>query len=216
MRFHMARLNVHSLQTAMNEISNHDHSRFLTRTNGKTGRLHTVGPRMAEQGVNVNTMMEAVVFQMTWPGAPTVYYGDEAGMMGWTDPDNRRPFPWGGEDARLMTLHREMIGLRQKYPVLRGGSTDFIWNDYGFISFGRWDSRERMVIIINNNPAPKEVLLPVWKIGCAMGTLTRVAAAFDGSYQKGKMTYPISDGCIRLTVPGQSALVLAYDGMRGG
>ncbi len=36
--------------------------------------------------------------QMTWPGAPTLYYGDEAGLCGWTDPDNRRPFPWGHEN----------------------------------------------------------------------------------------------------------------------
>ena len=47
------------------------------------------------KNVNVAVMREAVVMQMTWPGAPTVYYGDEAGVCGFTDPDNRRTYPWG-------------------------------------------------------------------------------------------------------------------------
>ena len=47
-------------------------------------------------------MREAVVMQMTWPGAPTVYYGDEAGVCGFTDPDNRRTYPWGHEDQELI------------------------------------------------------------------------------------------------------------------
>ena len=47
---------------------------------------------------NPAVMREGVVVQMTWPGAPTVYYGDEAGVCGFTDPDNRRTYPWGHED----------------------------------------------------------------------------------------------------------------------
>ncbi|MCL2456750.1 MAG: glycoside hydrolase family 13 protein, partial [Defluviitaleaceae bacterium] len=122
MRHHMALFNVHALHTSMNQLSNHDHSRFLTRTNGHTGRLHTVGARAAERDLNKNILMEAVVFQMTWPGAPTIYYGDEAGLAGWTDPDNRRVFPWGNEDETLLELHKKMIALRKEYSALRGGS----------------------------------------------------------------------------------------------
>ena len=39
------------------------------------------------------THLEAIAIQMTWPGAPTLYYGDEAGVCGFTDPDNRRTYP---------------------------------------------------------------------------------------------------------------------------
>ena len=52
------------------------------------GRVADLGPDAANQNVNKAVFMEAVVIQMTWPGAPTIYYGDEAGVCGFTDPDN--------------------------------------------------------------------------------------------------------------------------------
>ena len=55
-------------------------------------------------------MREAVAVQMTWVGAPTVYYGDEAGVCGFTDPDSRRTYPWGQENRELVEFHKEMIG----------------------------------------------------------------------------------------------------------
>ena len=92
---HMSNMLTPSLQTAMNELSNHDHSRFLTRTNHMVGRVETLGSKEAEEYVNPAVMREAVAIQMTWVGAPTIYYGDEAGVCGFTDPDNRRTYPWG-------------------------------------------------------------------------------------------------------------------------
>ena len=70
----------------MNELDNHDHSRFLTRTNHRVGRVANVGPYAAAENTNKAVLREAVVIQMTWPGAPTLYYGDEAGQVGFTDP----------------------------------------------------------------------------------------------------------------------------------
>ena len=77
---HMSNMLTPSLQTAMNELSNHDHSRFLTRTNHMVGRVETLGSKAAEEYVNPAVMREAVAIQMTWVGAPTIYYGDEAGV----------------------------------------------------------------------------------------------------------------------------------------
>ena len=65
----MATMLTPSLQVAMNELSNHDHSRFLTRTNHIVGRVEHLGSRAAEEGVNHAVMREAVVIQMTWIGA---------------------------------------------------------------------------------------------------------------------------------------------------
>ena len=92
---------------AMNQLSNHDHSRFLTRTTGKVGRIGTLGAEAASEGTNKAVMRLAVIMQMTWIGAPTIYYGDEAGLAGFTDPDNRRTYPWGNEDFQLIGFHRE-------------------------------------------------------------------------------------------------------------
>ena len=94
MHHFMASMLTPSLQVAMNQLSNHDHSRFLTRTNHIVGRAHQVGVKAAEEGINHAVMRIAVTVQMTWVGSPTIYYGDEAGLCGFTDPDNRRTYPW--------------------------------------------------------------------------------------------------------------------------
>lgn len=62
-----------------------------------------------------------VLWQMTFPGVPCIYYGDEAGMEGYTDPFNRGTYPWGQEDAGLLDWYKRLISLRQQYAVLRTG-----------------------------------------------------------------------------------------------
>ena len=111
MHYNGANMAMPSLYMAMNELSNHDHSRFLTRTNHFVGRTNSHGPEAANNNVNKAVLREAVVIQMTWPGAPTVYYGDEAGVTGFTDPDNRRTYPWGREDKELIRFHKDMIAI---------------------------------------------------------------------------------------------------------
>jgi len=214
MRFHMARFNVQALHTAMNQLSNHDHSRFLTRTHRQTGRLHTHGTHAAEAAVNKSIMMEAVVFQMTWPGAPTLYYGDEAGLCGWTDPDNRRPFPWGDEDPALMAVHKAAIALRRQHAALRTGSVEFLFNNCGILSFGRWVALPGdtvspcFAVALNNHEAPHEVCLPVWKMGLTQGTMRCVLATYDGVLQTLPNPFAVLDGTVTLNVPAHGAMVL--------
>ena len=208
MRYYMSHFNIHGLLIAMNQLSNHDHSRFLTRTNHQVGRLHTRGAAAAEEGLNKAVMMEAVVFQMFWPGAPTIYYGDEAGLAGWHDPDNRRPFPWGREDQLMLELHREAIALRKAHPVTRHGSTEFLWNEYGILSFGRWDDKDKIAVIINNNPWPKEIRLPVWKIGLRKGYMYCALATYDEKVHKNTGRYKVEAGVTNITVPEFSSMVL--------
>ena len=208
MRYHMSRFNIHALQVSMNQLSNHDHSRFLTRTNSQVGRLHTRGGAAAETGVNKNIMMEAVVFQMTWPGAPTIYYGDEAGVAGWTDPDNRRPYPWGSEDKTLLNLHQEAAALRRAYPALRTGSCEFLWSEYGILSFGRWDKKDRIATIINNNPWPKEIKLPVWKMGIHEGSMRCALATADRCFHINNGSFKIESGIVNMTIQAYGSAVL--------
>ncbi|MCL2048214.1 MAG: glycoside hydrolase family 13 protein [Defluviitaleaceae bacterium] len=208
MRHHMAYFNVHALQSAMNQLSNHDHSRFLTRTNSCTGRLHTVGARAAERGINKNIMMEAIVFQMTWPGAPTIYYGDEAGLAGWTDPDNRRTFPWGNEDKVLLDLHKKLIALRKEYSALRDGSLEFIWSNHGFFSYGRWDDNGKIVVAINNNNKPMEVTLPVWKVGISGGYVTERIVTGADTFSETSRRFFVTRGELKIVVPIYGSVVL--------
>ena len=165
MTHHMSRFHTQSLQVAMNELSNHDHSRFITRTNHRVGRTGTVGPAAASEGINIGIMYEAVVMQMTWPGAPTIYYGDEAGVAGWTDPDNRRTYPWGNENMTLINLHKALISLRKAYKCLKVGSIKFLHGEHNVVCYGRFDHEHRLVIAVNNSKLVKKVKIPVWEIG---------------------------------------------------
>ena len=209
MRYFMARFNYSSLMTAMNQLSNHDHSRFLTRTNMRVGRLHTAGHDAASLGANKGIVKEAVTFQMTWPGAPSLYYGDEAGLAGWTDPDNRRTYPWGREDQELLSFHKLMIGLRKKYKALKTGSLEFLYSEYGLLSYGRWDSESKIAVVLNNNDYETKVNIPVWRMEAgesgAMESL--VCSSAQGHDQIRELHY-IRNGYITVSVPSYGSLVL--------
>lgn len=209
MTHNMARFQVQSLQVAMNELSNHDHSRFLTRTNHKVGRIQSHGPQAANEGINKGIMKEAVVIQMTWPGAPTIYYADEAGVCGWTDPDNRRTYPWGKEDMDLLEFHRAMIGLRKKHPVLRYGSIKFLYGEQDFISYGRFSEQEQIVVAINNSRDTKTVKIPVWEIGIKnTDTLEQLIETSPTGFSEENKIHFVYNGKLILKMEKYSAIVM--------
>ena len=209
MSHHMSSFMAPSLQVAMNELSNHDHSRFLTRTNHRVGRVAQLGHHAAEEQVDVAVMREAVVMQMTWPGAPTLYYGDEAGLCGFTDPDNRRTYPWGRENLELIAFHREMIRIHKKYPVLSHGSLKFLHGEHNVISYGRFDEKERVIVAFHNGEGEKTFMLPVWQAGvCSENPLRRVMFTGNWGYTTEPEEYLAEGGELTLTLPATSAVVL--------
>lgn len=205
----MARLPQQTLFTAMNELSNHDHSRFLTRTNQVSGRVEQLGSQKAEENVNVAVMREAVMLQMTWVGAPTVYYGDEVGLCGFTDPDNRRTYPWGREDRSLMEYHQELMQLRKQHPVFSFGSTLFLVEDYGVVAYGRFDEKERMVVALNNLEEEKSVAIPVWRIGVRDGSsMSKLYVTDQTGFGYSGQRFLVQEGLVRLTLQPRSGVIL--------
>ena len=209
MSHHMSRFHYQSLEVAMNELSNHDHSRFLTRTNRKVGRTHTLGPEAANENVNKGVFKEAVVVQMTWPGAPTLYYGDEAGVCGWTDPDNRRTYPWGKEDKELVSFHKDVIGIHKKSDALMRGSLKFLYGEQNVISYGRFTNEEEVVVILNNDEAEKTIKIPVWEIGIFDNeVLVSLLTTSEEGHSKEKTEYVVEKGFITITMPPISSVIL--------
>lgn len=198
-----------SLLVAMNELSNHDHSRFLTRTNHVAGRTATLGPEAANQGIDVGILKEAVIMQMTWPGSPTIYYGEEAGVCGWTDPDSRRTYPWGHEDLDLLEFYRDAIALHKNYICLRVGSFKPIYRDAkGMLSYARMFKGEVIVVVINQCDAAMKINLPVWQVGGIDGmVITRVMQTNRKLYNVGHIDYPIYQGNATLDIGGCTANV---------
>ena len=208
MKHHMSRFQGSSLLVAMNELSNHDHSRFMTRTNGNVGRVANNGPQAAEMWVNKGIMKEAVIMQMTWPGAPTLYYGDEAGVCGWTDPDNRRTYPWGREDHELIDFHRETIRIHRENKALKKGSFKMLWTDYNVLSYGRFMDDNIIVVIVNNNDYEKEVHIPVWQLGIIdRDTVERLIESERDTFDIGNEEYTVVSGKLNVKVKGFSAVV---------
>lgn len=212
MLHHTSSFSMPSWQTAMNELSNHDHSRFLTRTNHKVGRTNTLGPRAAEDGVNKAVFREGVVIQMTWPGAPTIYYGDEAGVCGFTDPDNRRTYPWGREDQQMIQFHRDIIALRNKYPVLRNGSIKKLGSEYNFIAYGRFTRHDQCMILINNNNVAIDKEISAWELGThRTGVMKMIFQSNDDGYTMEERVYPLHTGVLKITLPKTSATILKFE-----
>ena len=208
MRHHMSRFQGNSLLVAMNELSNHDHSRFMTRTNGNVGRVASVGPQAAEMYTNKGIMKEAVIMQMTWPGAPTIYYGDEAGVCGWTDPDNRRTYPWGREDMELIEFHRDAIRIHKNNIALRKGSFKALLGEYNIIAYGRFLNDNILAIAINNNDSEREIHIPVWQLGVRDNSIMEsLMVSSRDTYNVGKVVYVVVNGEIIVRLPGFSAAI---------
>lgn len=209
MRHFMTRFHTQSLLVAMNELSNHDHSRFLTRTNRKVGRTAYLGPEAAGEGIDKSVMRLAVMIQMTWPGAPTIYYGDEAGLCGWTDPDNRRAYPWGSEDQELIDFHKEIIRIHKDYQALKTGSILFLHGQYSFISYGRFDEQDKFVIAINSGEQPVSIDLPVWRLGMTEGNrMARLINTSRDGFSLETAMYNIENGILHLNCPPKYGVVI--------
>ena len=211
MQYHMASFYAPSLMTAMNELSNHDHSRFLTRTNHKVGRVAHLGSEAAEHEINKAVFREAVVMQMTWPGAPTIYYGDEAGLCGFTDPDNRRTYPWGREDRELIQFHKDMIAIHKENRELIEGSLKFLANDYQLLCYGRFTDRAKTVVAVNNSDQTKMVELSVWELGISRSReahFKQLIVTGDFGYSLIKKIHVCKGGVVRMRVPSHGAMVI--------
>ena len=211
MRDKMSRMTYPSLMCAMNELSNHDHSRFLTRTNRAVGRFTTMGSDAAGRGINKGVFREAVTIQMSWPGAPTIYYADEAGQVGWTDPDNRRTYPWGHEDKTLIQLHRDLIHLRKELPVLSYGCLKQLLADYGRIAYARFNKDHRVIVAVNNTSGWTSFRIFARDAGSPEGEVyvRRIITDADGHSLEPEKCAPVRDGYLSFDLPPYSSVIYA-------
>lgn len=135
----------HQQQLRMfNQLDSHDTARFKTLLGRDVARLPL-----------------AVVWLLTWPGVPCIYYGDEVGLDGNNDPFCRKPFPWQSEkqDAELFSLYQRMIALRKKSQALRRGGCQVLYAEDNVVVFVRVLNQQRVLVAINRGDAC-EVVLP--------------------------------------------------------
>lgn len=168
----------------MNLLGSHDTSRILT-----------------ELGGNVQAAMLAAVVQFTWVGIPSIYYGDELGMEGGADPENRRGMEWQrATSANSMLAHyRRLAAMRNASELLKSGDPVPLAADdaKGVVAFARTDGRQSAIVAINKSGSFQQI-----DIAIPSGS-EKLVDAMSGE------TFTIStERKLRLTLPAKGFLVL--------
>lgn len=130
----------------LNILGSHDTPRLLTLFGGDVARIKL-----------------AIFYQMTVPGAPCIYYGDEIGLTGGPDPGCRKAMPWDETqwDASLHDHVRRCVALRHRHPALRRGDYTRLYAYRGVYAFGRRYEDETLVVVVNNDDHARQVGVPV-------------------------------------------------------
>ncbi len=144
-----------ALHALMNILSTHDTIRLLSNLSGEN-----IDGKSKSQQADLRIKQEdfekvkfklkvATLIQFTLMGIPTIYYGDEVGMQGYTDPLNRQTFPWGNEDKSICDWYVFLSKLRQDYSAFSCGDFEEIYKDNGVYIFKRFDKDSEILIAVN-------------------------------------------------------------------
>lgn len=182
---HILSLYPHEVALAQyNLLESHDTPRFLHLAGG-----------------NKNALKLAYFFLFTFPGAPSVYYGSEAGLSGGSDPQCRRAMPWSDDlrDNNLAEYFRSLAGMRRSSAALRRGTFAVVRADADTVAFTRTAEGETVLVILNNADSARAVTLNL------TGELQKAAAFSD--MLSGRRLTPSGDS-LKLELPAKSGLAL--------
>ena len=170
----------------LNLLDSHDTPRMLT----------TVGENKA-------SFMLSSVLLMTFPGAPSIFYGDEVGLPGGKDPDCRRVFPEAEKwNVEILKGYKELIALRHKYPSLRTGSYKTLYADMDVYIFARILDSEEVIVAVNTGKEKSEVDFVITELQSQPNNVV---------YGSGRLTWQNDPDANRLniTIPAQGSLIIA-------
>ncbi len=160
-----------ALANCLNVLGTHDRMRLFTILGGAPEQDELTDAKRAayklddgQKALARSRLWLAALLQMTLPGVPCVYYGDEAGLEGFRDPYNRGTFPWEGGDPYCPTIYRNAIGVRKALPVLVNGTCEPFSEGEDVFGFWRRDDDDGSCVCVLVNASTKkthEVELPM-------------------------------------------------------
>ncbi len=152
--------------SAMNALGTHDTPRILTllgvgSTCMEQSKSWRAEYRMTEdqRRRGLDLLKVGAVLLFCFPGSPTIYYGDEAGMEGFEDPFNRRPYPWGRANRSLVRWFSSLGSLRHRLEPLRRGDITYFKAEGPVLAFQRACGKEKVLVALN--AGTEEQLLPL-------------------------------------------------------
>ena len=169
----------HHFYSMMNLVGTHDSPRILTIL-GESPNEHDISQEEKERfklntenrKLAISRLKLITLVQMTFPGVPSIYYGDEVGVEGYTDPLNRRTYPWGNEDKEILDWYKKITSLRNNNDIFKTGnfkSLSLNKDVYGYIReiknstdiFGQKKEDNLSIILINRSKEEVEVNIDV-------------------------------------------------------
>ncbi|PIQ25996.1 alpha-amylase [bacterium (Candidatus Blackallbacteria) CG17_big_fil_post_rev_8_21_14_2_50_48_46] len=176
-----------------NVLGSHDTARILSMAKG-----------------DINKVKLAALFQMSYVGAPVIYYGDEIGLAGEMDPDCRRTMPWEPSqwNQDLRTYYKRLIQIRNQYPVLRRGSFRSLMrhNDNRTFAYLREDAKSKIMVVINNNLKAQDIPLDLTRVNVPDGNLRDLISGRTLQIRNGQLLAP--------QVPAKTGLLLEWSPAR--
>ena len=185
--------------SAMNFLGTHDTPRILTVLGAdhvpetrEARAAFRLSPDQRAKGVALVRLAALILF--TFPGSPTIFYGDEAGMEGFEDPFNRGTYPWGHEDRELLGHFARLGTLRRSRSALQKGTLSWITANGPLLAFAREGTDGRLVTVVNTDRAEQRLSLP-WSGDTATDLLT------------GQEFFP-EEGTLTLCIPPRGGFLL--------
>jgi glycosidase len=166
------------MHAQMNLLGTHDTERILTVFGGEdptdksNDYLLTKRMNTEEYNLAVRRLCAAYTVLATLPGAPTIFYGDEAGLEGYHDPFNRMPYPWGSECATLLTHYRKVGKIRRSNAVYQRGGIKIYELNKDLLVFSRQGKECRYFTVMNNSEKPIKISFGSAKTTAILGSLT--------------------------------------------
>lgn len=200
-------------QAMLNLVDSHDTTRSATiydHPEWEEEHLQ-IAPEASAKALKLQEL--TAIFQMGYPGAPTIYYGDEVGLTGTKDPDSRRTFPWervtegqngtftgNGNYAGILNVYQKAAATRNANPVFRTGDLKVAYANEDVIVYARKNESKGALLVINRGTAAKTVSADV------AGFLPEGLTLVDQLY--GQVQGTVVNGHIELTIPSQTGLMM--------
>ena len=181
----------------MNLVSSHDTARILSYLDDIEDDRYqkdqaSAFPLYSTTSERAKQLQYVVSFiQYTYAGAPTVYYGDEIGMTGNDDPDDRRAMEWGKGNQALVEWYAKLAAIRAQYPALRTGSVEAFAPTADVMGYVRRDNADTLIVLANRAASSASITLNLEELGVSASALTDLVSGKSYTVVDGKVTVSV-------------------------